>query len=165
MRGLATTLVTAMLMSSAFGGEHLSLHARDAKGEPFTLASQRGKVVALTFASKSTKDQLARVDQALAKRSGRDFAVVSVIDFEDVPGIAKGIARKKVAENDRRGGVKLIVDPDGGLARSLNVDPKSHVDILVIDKRGTVRGRYDGARELADAEKKIAQLRRHRASK
>jgi hypothetical protein len=149
----------------ASAGKRVSLHALDGNGKPFSLESRRGKVVALTFASKSTKDELAEVDRALAKQTGHDFEVVSVIDFENVPGIAKGFARKKVAENDRPGEVKLVVDPDGGLARSLNADPKSRVDILVIDKRGKVRGRYDGTRGLADAEKKIAQLRRHRSSK
>jgi hypothetical protein len=165
VRILWTTLTTALLLGSASAGERVSLHARDANGKPFKLESRRGKVVALTFASKSTKDELAKVDEALARHSGHDFEVVSVIDFENVPGIAKGMARKKVAENDRPGQVKLVVDPDGGLARSLNADPKSRVDILVIDKRGRVRGRYDGTRGLPDAEKKITQLRRHRSSK
>lgn len=162
---LRTALAAALLMGTAFAGERVTLHAHDAKGQPFSLESRRGKVVALTFASKSTKDQLAKVDQALAKHAGGDFEVVSVIDFEDVPGIAKGMARKKVAENDRPGEVKLVVDPDGGLARSLNVDPKSHVDILVIDRHGIVRGRYDGAHGLAAAEKKVAHLRHQRTSK
>jgi len=162
MQMLRTALVAAVLASPAFAGERVSLHARDANGKPFTLESQRGKVVALTFASKSTKDELAKVDEALAKHAGADFEVVSVIDLENVPGIGKGIARKKVADNDRPGEVKLVVDPDGELARSLNVDPKSHVDIFVIDRHGTLRGHYDGTRGLANAEKKIARLRRHR---
>ena len=164
MRSLSATLAAVVFLGSAFAGEHVSLHARDANGKPFRLESQRGKVVAVTFASKSTKDELAKIDQALAQRSGRDFEVVSVIDFENVPGVGKEIARKKVAEHDRPGEVKLVIDPEGELARSLNADPKSRVDILVIDKRGTVRGRYNGTSGLAAAEKKIAQLRR-RSSK
>jgi hypothetical protein len=164
MRILWTTLALAVLTGSAFAGERVSLRARDANGKPFTLASQRGKVVALTFGSRSTKDELAKVDEALAKQSGRDFEVVSVIDFENIPGIGKGMARKKVAAHDRPGEVKLVVDPDGGLARSMNVDPKSHVDILVIDRHSRLRGHYKGTSGLAEAEKKVAHLRRHHSS-
>jgi cytochrome oxidase Cu insertion factor (SCO1/SenC/PrrC family) len=159
MRTLLTLFATTALVASGFAGEGVQLHAHDAHGKPFTLESQRGKIVALTFGSKSTKDEVKEVNDALAKHSGRDFEVVSVVDFEDIPDIAKGMARDKVAKSDRPGELQHVVDPDGEMARSFHVDAKSHVDILVLDKRGVVRGRYDGKRGLADAEKKIAELR------
>jgi hypothetical protein len=162
MRTMLAILASTALVGSALANQGVRLHARDANGKPFSLESQRGKIVALTFGSKSTRDEAKEVNDALAKHSGQDFEVVSVVDFEDIPGIAKGIARGKVAKSDRPEVLQHVVDPDGEMARSFHVDAKSHVDILVLDKRGVVRGRYDGKRGLADAEKQIAKLCGHR---
>lgn len=159
MRAVSTIILAALLASPALA-DVVRLHARDGRGNPFSLESQRGKIVALTFGSKSTKDEAKRVNDRLAEHAGNDFEVVSVVDFEDIPDVAKGMARDKVAKSDRPGKMQHVVDPDGEIARSLHVDAKSHVDILVLDKRGVVRGRYNGERDLPLAQKKISELRR-----
>lgn len=157
---MRTALVVAFVfgLSSAATAETW-LKSWDAHGRAVQLSDYRGKVVALTFAGKHTRDEATEVNDELADLAGDDAAVLCVVDLEDVPDFGKGTARKKIAESDKPG-LQHVVDERGSLPRAFNVDPKQHVAILVIDKNGDLRGRFEGGlRELPQAEKLITQLK------
>ena len=140
--------------------EQVWLRSFDAGGQPYDLSAERGRVVALTFASRHTRDEAEEVNDTLSAQAGEDFQVVSVVDFMDVPQIGRGSARKQVAQHDRPGRIQFLVDDTGQLKRSFHVDPRSRVDILVIDQHGVLRGRYAGIGQLDDALREIDQLRK-----
>jgi hypothetical protein len=139
--------------------EQVWLRSFDATGQPYDLSSERGRVVALTFASRHMRDEAEEVNDALSARAGEDFQVVSVVDFTDVPQIGWGSAKKQVARHDRPGRIQFLVDETGQLKHAFRVDPRSRVDILVIDQQGILRGRYAGLRQLDDAVREIERLR------
>jgi hypothetical protein len=156
---MRTALVVAFVfgLSSAATAETW-LKSWDAHGRPVALSDYRGKVVALTFAGKHTRDEATEVNDELSDLSGDDAAVLCVVDLEDIPEFGKGTARKKIADSDKPG-LQHVVDERGALPRAFNVDPRQHVSILVIDKNGDLRGRFDGLRELPQAEKLIKELK------
>jgi hypothetical protein len=158
---MRTALVVAFVfgVSSAATAETW-LKSWDAHGRSVQLSDYRGKVVALTFAGKHTRDEATEVNDELAELAGDDAVVLSAVDLEDVPDFGKGTARKKIAESDRPGVLQHVVDDRGTLARAFNADPKQSVAILVIDKNGELRGRFEnGLRDLPQAEKLIRELK------
>ena len=164
MRTLRLTLAILVgaslgaLSPRARGAEEVWLRSWDAHGRPVSLADMRGKVVALTFAGKKTRDEATEINDELSAKAGQDFEVLSSVDLEDIPDFGRGTARKKIAEADVPGALEHVVDAKGQLRRSFNA-PMDHVTILVIDKRGELRGRYEGLAELQQAEKQIEELR------
>ena len=135
------------------------LHGFDARGREITLGSLRGQVVAVTFVGKKTRDEATDINDDLAKQAepGR-MSVVSVVDLEDVPHFGRNTALNKIAESDRPGLVHLV-DEAGRLKESFGVDPARQVTILVIDRDGAVRGRFQGEAGLPAALKLIEQLK------
>jgi hypothetical protein len=135
------------------------LHGFDARGREITLGSLRGQVVALTFVGRKTRDTGTDINDDLSKLAepGR-MSVVSVVDLEDVPHIGHGTALNKIAESDRPGLIHLV-DDHGGLKQSFSVDPTREVTILVLDRDGAVRGRFEGEAGLPAALKLIEQLK------
>jgi hypothetical protein len=130
----------------------------DAQGRPLSLGSLRGQVVALTFVSRETRDEGTDINDDLARMAepGK-MTVLSVVDLESVPHFAHNTALHKIAESDRPGLVHLV-DDAGSLKSSFGVDPK-HVTILVIDRNGAVRGRFEGEAGLPAAQRLIEQLK------
>ena len=128
--------------------EPMLLRAVDCNGRPFELQTLRGQIVALTFASRYTKDEAARVNGALNEHHAR---VVTVVDFQGIPGAFHSYAKKKMAENDRRGRIRQLVDERSEFRRTLSVQPDKRVDIFVIDREGSLRGRYIGEKQLEEA--------------
>jgi hypothetical protein len=143
----------------------VALRAVDGRGRPFDLVELRGRIVALTFASRATRDEATRVNLALADRAGADeLEVVSVIDLSGVPSFARGYAHRKIAEADRAGRVRHLVDDDGLLRARFAVHPERYVDILIIDRAGALRGRYAGQGQLGGAIELIDALRAQHAA-
>jgi hypothetical protein len=134
----------------------VALRAADARGRPFDLASLRGTVVAVTFVSRYTRAEAARVHDALRARA--DVKVVSVVDFVGIPGFVHGYARRKMAEADGRR-VQHLCDERGELGRRFGARPDKRVDILVIDRGGGLRGHFAGAPQLDQALRLIDELR------
>jgi hypothetical protein len=152
-------LTLALSLDVATAGELVWLHVRDGHGRPFDLQQLRGHVVALTFASRYTRDEAERVARALKPRVvAGDVEVVSVIDFAGVPSFLHGYVKRRVAEHDR-GGMHYLIDEQGHLRRAFNVEPDKRVDIIVIDRAGATRGRFSGARQVDDALRLIDVLR------
>jgi hypothetical protein len=165
VRTLIVGLALVGIMSGpALGRQLVWLNGADGNGRPFDLRSLRGQVVALTFTSRWTKDEAHKINTALGARIDRDFAVVTVIDLGGVPSLFHGYAKRRIADEENRGRIHHVVDENGRLKQTFNVDPDKRVDILVIDKDGTLRGRFTGSGQLGDAQQLIDQLRQSTAS-
>lgn len=133
----------------------VGLRAPDGNGRPFDLRSLRGNVVAVTFVSRYTRKEGAAVNRALATRPG--LKIVSVVDFMGIPSFVYGYARHRVAEADD-GRVRHLCDEHGSLRQHFAVHPDRHVDILIIDRDGRFRGRFEGMAQLSDALRRIDEL-------
>ena len=139
--------LVAMPFSAHAQGPVFALQASDAHGHTFDLTSLRGNVVAVTFVSRYTQDEGAKVNDALGARG--DVKVVSVVDFTGIPGFVHGYARKKVAQADGR--VRHLCDEAGKLGPSVGAHPSKHVDIFIVDRDGGLRGRFEGQAQLGSA--------------
>ena len=162
---MGLTVALALAISTpgfADVGPMVWLKGWDGRGQAFDLQSVRGRFVALTFCSRWTKDEAAKVHGALSGRG--DVLVVSVVDFAGVPNFARGYARRKIAEHDQQGRILHLVDEQGGLKRAFQTDPERRVDILVIDRDGSLKGRFSGEKQVPDALRLIDQLRSTAAS-
>jgi len=154
--------MAAMTPAFADAGQLVWLRGWDGRGQAFDLSSVRGRFVALTFCSRWTKDEAAKVHGVLAGREG--VMVVSVVDFAGVPGFARDYARRKIAEHDQQGRILHLVDEQGGLKRAFQTDPERRVDIFVIDRDGSLKGRFTGEKQVPDALRLLDQLRTAAAS-
>lgn len=151
-----TVLGGAPARAAAGGATLVTLRAPDGRGHPFDLASLRGSVVAVTFVSRYTQEEAAKVNEALTTRS--DVKVVSIVDFMGIPSFVHGYARRKVAEADD-GRVQHLCDEHGRLRKRFDAHPDKYVDIFVIDRDGVLRGRFEGARELDAALRLLDEVR------
>jgi hypothetical protein len=152
-------LASYSMTSAVAQPQYAWLHGFDAHGREVTLGSLRGQVVALTFVGKDTRDEGKDINDELNELAEPNkMTVVSVVDLEGVPGFAHGTAMKKIAESDRTGLVHLV-DDQGRLKQAFDVDPTKQVTILVLDREGAVRGRFDGEMSLVRAKKLIEQLK------
>jgi hypothetical protein len=148
--------------STSLASDHprVWLHGWNSNGQPFDLTSLRGQVVAVTFCSRYTKDEAARIHDALMSRAANGLmSVVSVVDFAGVPGFAHGYARRKIAEHDQAGRLLHLVDEQGNLKHAFQTDPEHRVDILIVDRDGSLRGRFRGENQVADALRLLDALR------
>jgi hypothetical protein len=139
----------------------VALRAADARGRPFDLGALRGRIVAITFASRYTHKEADEVNRALAERG---TIVVNVVDLTGVPSIFKGYAKRRVAEHDEEGRVVHLVDDGGDMRRRFQVEPTRRVDIVVVGPDGEVRGRFVGAADLGRALTLVDGLRASLAS-
>jgi hypothetical protein len=155
--------LTTLLATPASGRQMVWLNGSDGHGNPFDLRSLRGQVVALTFTSRYTKDEGHKINEALAARVDRDFAVVSVVDLAGVPSLFHNYAKRRIADAQDRGRIRHVVDENGRLKQSFGVDPDKRVDILVVDKDGSLKGRFSGESQLTEAQQLIDQLRQSTA--
>jgi hypothetical protein len=140
------------------------LNGADSHGRPFDLRSLRGEVVAVTFTSRYTQNEAHKINEALRARTGDDFAVVTVVNLVGVPSLFHGYAKRRISEEQAKTHVRHVVDENDRLKQEFNVDPAKRVDILVIDKDGTLRGRFTGEKQLQDAVRLIDQLRQSTAA-
>ncbi|MCU1282728.1 MAG: hypothetical protein JWM53_6274 [bacterium] len=136
-------------------GPVIAFQAADARGQAFDLGALRGNVVAVTFVSRYTQDEAARVNDALGRHG--DVKVVSVVDFMGIPGFVHGYARRKMAEADGR--VRHLCDERGQLRKQFGAHPDKHVDIFIIDRDGGLRGRFEGQQQLDGALRLLDEVR------
>ena len=62
-----------------------------------------------------------------------------------------------MAEADGR--VQHLCDEHGTLRRRLGAHPDKHVDIFIVDRDGGLRGRFEGAGQLAAALRLLDEVR------
>jgi hypothetical protein len=160
-------LILALVASlHASAQETIAFTAQDGRGRAFQLERMRGQVVAITFASRYTREEADRIhQQLLAHAAVGDMVVVNVVDLVGVPGIFHGYARRKAAEHDMEGRIVHIIDEHGDLRTRFQADPRQRVDIMVVDKDGQLRGRFCGAGQLEDALRLVDQLRTQSAQR
>lgn len=156
---LLIAIALALSGAAPAARQYAWLRGVDSRGQPFDLASMRGQIVVLTFASKNTRDEATDVNEQLAKHAAPGtVSVVSVVDLENVPDYGHDIARKKIAAADQPG-LHHLVDDQGALRRSFRVDPRRQVDIFVIGRDGAVLGHFVGESGVEQALKLIETLK------
>lgn len=148
--------ISCLALFATISGQRVSLHGADARGRWFDVASERGHMVAITFASRKTADDARTINDALANHG---VFVVSVVDLRDVPHFAHGLALKKIRKSDRPGKMLHLVDNDGHISRELGVDPRQKVDVILVDRTGQMLGRFAGVEELGEVERRIDHAR------
>ncbi len=139
-------------------GTRVWLRAVTIDGRSLDLERLRGQVVVLTAATRATAgeaEQIAKRLHRLAK-SG-EAVVVTVVNLDDVPFFARGYARRRVAEAAAGSPSMVITDDHGGLCRSLAMQG---TDMMVVDQRGLLAGRFRGRRDLDRVEQTVEDLRR-----
>lgn len=140
------------------------LSAVDSQGHPFDLRMLRGKIVAVTFTSRYTRDEAMKVISQLEQRGSGDVQLVTVVDLVGVPSLFHGYAKRRVADEDKKSGVRHLVDGDGRLKKLFGAAPDREVDVFIIDRRGDLRGRFVGHKQVEDALRLIEELRTSTAS-
>lgn len=161
MLSLFLTAALGLPIVARAQGPVMALQAADARGRAFDLATLRGNVVAVTFASRYTQDEAARINTTLTSRV--DVKVVSVVDFVGIPGFVHDYAKRKVAEADGR--VQHLCDERGELKRQFGAHPDKHVDIFIVDRDGGLRGRFEGQQQLEAAMRLLDEVRVARAER
>jgi hypothetical protein len=157
MRALALATVAAVALAAAApapANEPANAPARanepaiaDPDGHPFALAASRGRPVALIVVSRYTRKDAERINDALTPLAG-PVEVITAVDFMGIPGLFHGYARRKIREAQRRSPIRMLVDERGQWRRFFGVAPDKRVDILVLDRNGTLRGRFAGPKQL-----------------
>jgi hypothetical protein len=166
MRPLPSTILGAMLAlvltgaAAAAPEDQVWLAGSDVYGRPFDLRSLRGQVVVLTFTSRYTQSEAHKINQALSMHAGGGLTVVTVVDLSGVPSLFHGYAKRRIADEEERGRVRHLLDEDGHIRSHFGVEPAHHVDIVIVDRDGALRGRFRGQGQLAAAEALIDQLSR-----
>jgi hypothetical protein len=138
----------------------VTIQGLDGRGHPFDLSAMRGQVVAITFASRYTREEADRVHAALLSR---EAVVVSIVDLMGIPSWFHGYARRKAAEHDLAGRIVHVIDERGDMKRRFSAEPQHRVDILVVGPDGELRGRFE-SNELDAVLRLVEQLRRPMAS-
>jgi hypothetical protein len=153
-------LILALVAPLHATAQEIAFTAQDGHGRAFQMERMRGQVVAITFASRYTREEADRIHTVLlAHAAVGDMVVVNVVDLMGVPGIFHGYARRKAAEHDREGRIVHVIDEHGDLRTRFQADPRQRVDIIVVDKEGQLRGRFCGAGQIEDALRLVDQLR------
>ncbi len=121
------------------------------KGETVTLASLRGKVVVLNFWTKTCGPCLEEMpefaDLTRILRS-RDDVVVLAVSTDEGPEAVKDTLRSILREETPP--FTVLFDPE---AEVVGGKYGTHLfpETWIIDKRGVIRARFDGARKWSDA--------------
>lgn len=122
----------------------------DAKGAKVSLSSYRGKVVVLNFWTKTCGPCMEEMPEisTLTKvlRDRKDVAVLTVSSDdgpEDVRDTLKAVLREDPP-------FEILFDPDQKVVAG-KFGTHLYPETWIIDKRGVIRARFDGAREWSDS--------------
>jgi hypothetical protein len=150
--------VAAIFSTLTAAADPIAVQGEDVDGRPVRLSDARGRVVAVTFASRYTGGEAERVNNALVSEVGDKLRMVSVIDFVGIPPMFFGMAKGIIARWTKRTPASLVVDEGSAWRRPLGADPARRVDIFVLDQSGEVRGHFVGADQVEDARRLIRAL-------
>jgi hypothetical protein len=151
--------VSLLLTAGAARALPVSISGTNAQGRPFRLEEERGRVVAITLVSRYTRDELARINEALKAEVGPDVLVVTVVDLTAVPRLFRALARHRVAQQALADRVQFVIDDSGRWSSTLGAVPDERVDIIVLDRGGELRGHFVGWPEVERARQLIRDLR------
>lgn len=143
---------TCLLRPEYAGAERLapSFSLPDMKGKAVSLDAYRGKVIVLNFWTKTCgpcleeMPDLVELTHVLASRS--DVAVLTV-STDDGPDEVSGIL-KTVLKGEPP--FPILFDPDAKIVRG-KYGTHLFPETWIIDKRGVIRARFDGARDWTHA--------------
>jgi peroxiredoxin len=123
----------------------------DGKGASVSMESLRGKVVILNFWTKTCGPCLEEMpdlaDLAKILRDRSDVAVVTVSTDEGPEDVAPTL--KSVLHEAPP--FTVLFDPDGDKVVSPKFGTRLFPETWIIDKRGVIRARFDGARDWSSA--------------
>jgi cytochrome oxidase Cu insertion factor (SCO1/SenC/PrrC family) len=154
LRWIVRALMVGLFLVTGIGhAEQVLLRGQDAHGRWFDLSSLRGRMVVITFGSRHTEKRARAINDRLAKSA----LVVNVVDLRGVPDIAHKLALQKIRESDRDQ-MRHLVDENGEIARGFDADTRHHVDMLIVDRRGRLVGRYTDEAQLPEAEAKLHRV-------
>jgi hypothetical protein len=115
------------------------LRGYDTRGNEVRLGALRGQVVALTFVARDQGDEGSALNHALAHHT-RVLSVVEQPGLEDAPNLTH------------------LSDEAGRLKQAFAVERAKKVAVLVLDREGAVRGRFEGYAALTDALRLVEKL-------
>lgn len=123
---------------------------KDASGHDVTLSSYRGKVVVLNFWTKTCGPCLEEMpeiaDMARILKSRDDVAVLAVSTDDDLDGVKDTL--KSVLREDKPP-FQVLFDPDSKVVGG-KFGTRLFPETWILDKRGVIRARFDGARRWGD---------------
>jgi hypothetical protein len=154
LREIVKSVVLACLLLLPVAGtaEPISFAGRDAGGRHHRLSDHRGKVVLITFFSQYTRDEATRINDVIERRAPRSgVTLFSVFDLAGIPSGFHEYARGRLAKATEGRRIRYLVDDKGECRSAAGANPSGQVDILVVDRGGTVTRHYVGEGRVHDA--------------
>ncbi len=155
--------IPLLLLGSAAWAEPQApgqLTGTDVNGGGVDLAQLRDQVVVINITSRYVEAEATHVNQALTPiiKPGR-VVVVSVVDMMGIPDTMFEYVQKRVIDAAGKSPIIYLVDRVGRWRSALALDPTQHVGMLVLDRKGQVRGRFASDADLPAVFHLVAQLR------
>jgi hypothetical protein len=151
-------LLFSILQSPTTTAEPLNASGEDILGHAVRLEDARGRVMAITFASRFTGGEAEQVNKALMREVSPGVGMVSVVDFVGIPQMLYGLARNVIATWTPKTPAQLVIDEHGLWRSRLGAVPDKQVDILVLNRQGELCGHFVGVRQVEDARRLIREL-------
>lgn len=131
------------------GAKLPALDAIDTAGKSFRLEDDLGLTIVLVLSARPKRSEIERVTQAvvgLVKPGQVD--VLNVVDFTAIPAGFRGYAKREIAESARKSPIRFLIDERGAWKRAFQGRSEDHIDLVVFDRQGDIRGRFPGEAEF-----------------
>jgi len=142
------------MLRPAYAGVSLKAPAfalRDMQGKEVTLESFRGKVVVLNFWTKTCRpcmeEMPAVAELAKVLKTRTDVALLAVSTDEGPESVKDALAAALREEAP----FPVLFDPDGDRVVNAKFGTRLFPETWILDKRGVVRARFDGARDWSNS--------------
>ena len=122
----------------------------DAAGAQVSLSSYRGKVVVLNFWTKTCgpcMEEMPEIATLTKVLKDRDDVAVLTVSTDDGPADVKDTLRSVLREDPP---FRILFDPDQKVVAG-KFGTHLYPETWIIDKRGVIRARFDGAREWSNS--------------
>lgn len=135
-----------------FGDDRLApdFTLRDARGRPFSLRSQRGKVVLLNFWTVTCAPclrEMPTLDDLASQVAGRsDISIVAVTTDESSEEVDRVHREMTGTRFPALSHLSVVYDPGGAVVRG-KYGTRLFPETWIIDPEGVIRFRFDGARD------------------
>jgi len=152
-------IITLLFISGLANAQPVKVEGPGPNWEWHQTDKQLGNVVVITVYSRYTERSGRQVNWELTKRLGGNAKFFTVIDFIGIPHFLFNFARNRIAKK-MRGSIEVICDTTGKLRKQLNAEPRNRVDVVILDRKGEIRGHFNGIREIEPAIKLVNELTR-----
>ena len=147
-----------MLTALPVAAAPVQMSGVDIKGRSIRLEEGRGRVIAITFASRFTGSEAEQVNKSLMQEASPAVGMVSIVDFVGIPALFFGMARDIIASWSPKTPARLVIDEQSSWSSALGAAPDKRVDILVLDRDGELRGHFVGVGQVEAARRLIHEL-------